>query len=242
MNDTDEKEFIRQQFKEVYNIFRKDAYTRLTPNMCKIHDAFGSRKDERHNCLGCNFADSTNLIKSYLSRYKSFDGLNEVSTIYILTLYLLVERMEVVFNLISLSQTYKDKHFKVFQRIRKWANFLKHPKSFILVHHPNFIVSDWYEFDKNDYQVVIDDLFIDKYYKGESDPSKQYKTNEELLNILKLKNNIIVVYPNFLTLTKNLTFAMNHFVKLITKNEIFIELLNDTATIDKYFINDYTEF
>lgn len=95
--------------------------------MCKIHDAFGSNKSKHHNCLGCNLDSSTHHIYMFLNQKDKHNDLELSATTYILLMYLAIERLNTIFEIIGLPDTYRQKHFHVFQKITKWANFIKHP-------------------------------------------------------------------------------------------------------------------
>ena len=229
-----------EKFKECYSIFSSKAIGEEGyPNACKIHDAFGGREGDHHNCLGCNFADSTTLISRYLEKNDELDDIQQDFTVYILLLYLLVERIDIVFEIIQLPTNYKDKHFRIFQQIRKWANFIKHPKSFILTHHSTYDFENSGTIHNKEFTETINHIFVDKYYKGRTNQEEQKKQNTELYSKLRNKKDILVLYPDIAKLTDNLCFAYNKFVDLIINNEVYIEILNDETTISKYFENEY---
>ena len=230
---------IEEKFRECYEIFLEAAFDESEiPNACKIHDAFGGTEGDHHNCLGCNFADSTTLISRYLEKSDELTDIQQDCTVYILLLYLLVERIEIVFNIIQLPQVYKEKHFKVFQQIRKWANFIKHPKSFILTHHPEYdFVNSGTEYDA-EFNEVINEQFVTQFYKGYTDQNEQKRQNKELYRRLKNKKDILVVFPDIAKLTKKLCYSYNKFVELILGNDAYKEILNDETTIETYFENE----
>ena len=230
---------VQDKFKECYEIFCAEALDdEGIPNACKMHDAFGSIDGERHNCLGCNFADSTHLILNYLEKNEELTDVQQDFTVYILLLYLLVERIEMIFEIIQLPTSYQDKHFKVFQQIRKWANFIKHPKSFILTHHPE------YDFEGSDvihtkkFTEEINEQFVTRYYKGYSDPTEQKRKNKELYDRLRNKRDVLVYFPDIAKLTSKFCYSYNKFVQLILTNEVYREILEDESTIGSYFENE----
>lgn len=224
-----------EKFKECFDLFGKGALDEQTiPYSCKIHDAFGGLGKEHHNCLGCNFTESVDLILEYLRNHEKLDHTQQHFSIYIMSLYLLVERIDMILGIIQLPDSYKEKHFKVFQKIRKWSNFIKHPKSFILTHHPTYDFSGSGTVHSNTFSITIDD---NTYYKG-AKGEDQKKMNNELYIKLKNKKNVLVLYPDIAILTKDLCFAFRKFVDMIINNEIFIEILNDETTIANYFENE----
>ena len=227
-----------EKFKECFDIFSEKAISKDGyPNSCKIHDAFGGLEGEHHNCLGCNFADSSNLILRYLEKHEELTDIQQDFTVYILLLYLLVERIEIVFDIIQLPDTYRDKHFKVFQQVRKWANFIKHPKSFILTHHPVYDFENSGMVHETQFSETIHEQFVTEYYKGHSNPTDQKKQNAALYNKLRNKKDILVLFPDIAKLTDKLCYSYNKFVDLIINNDVYIEILNDETTISTYFEN-----
>lgn len=133
--------------------------------------------------------------------------------------------------------SYKDSHFKVFQQIRKWANFIKHPKAFILTHHPDYGFEDCgFDFGKK-FQLIINDQFVQQYYKGARNQDEQKRINKELFEKLKNKRDILVSFPDIVKLTNKLCYSIEKFVELIVRNPIYVEILNDDSTISNYFEN-----
>lgn len=227
------------KFKESFEIFIRESFDENhSPNACKIHDAFGGLDTEHHNCLGCNFSDSTNLVSRYLEKYDELNDIQQDFTVYILLLYLLVARIEIVFDIIQLPDSYREKHFKVFQQIRKWANFIKHPKSFILTHHPEYDFENSGMVHDSVFSVTINEQFVTLYYKGYSDPSEQKKQNKALYERLRNKKDVIVMFPDIARLTTKLCYSYNKFIELILNNDAYKEILNDETTIEKYFENE----
>ncbi len=229
---------LQAKFKETLDVYQGSAYYGdKVPLLCKIHEAFGGLEGEHHNCLGCNFADSQTMVLNYLNKHETYTNIQESITLYILTLYLLVERIDSVLDMVQVPETYREKHFKVFQQIRKWANFIKHPKAFILTHHPDYdFENSGIDFGKQ-FNITINDQFVTDYYKGESDPAKQKSKNKELYTKLHNQKDIHVIFPDIAQLTKKVCYSINAFAELILKNQVYTDILNDEATIAIYFEN-----
>jgi hypothetical protein len=227
-----------EKFKECFEIFSSEAMNEeKEPNSCKMHEAFGPQDGQHHNCLGCNFADSSNLIFRYLEKHEELTDIHQDFTVYILLLYLLVERVEIVFNIIQLPDTYRIKYFIVFQQIRKWANFIKHPKSFVLTHHPVYDFENSGTTYEKPFTETINDQFVTQFYKGHTNQDDQKKQNIDLYKRLRNKKDILVLFPNIAQLTTKLCYSYNKFVNLIIKNDVYIEILQDETTISTYFEN-----
>lgn len=230
---------IQEKFRECFDIFSAKAIDEGgLPNSCRIHEAFGGVDGNHHNCLGCNFADSTTLILRFLERNEELTDIQQDMTVYILLLYLLVERIEIVFDIIQLPAPYQEKHFKVFQQVRKWSNFIKHPKSFILTHHSFYDFEGSGTINEKEFTETINEQFVEKFYKGQKDPSDQKKTNKELYSRLRNKKDVLVLFPDIAKLTDKICYSYNKFVDLILTNNAYTEILNDETTISSHFENE----
>jgi hypothetical protein len=223
-----DKGFIQEQYKGAFKVARKilkDKYN--SPLSCEIHDYFDN--ENNHNCLGCNLAEIESQYISFLKQYKRFHSENESFTLYILLSYLLVERIEQVMKLMELPESYRLEKFKTLITIRRWANFIKHPKSFMLVHHPSFIHENDPEIELIKVGKIIIDLeFIKTYYGGGS-------KNDNLYKILENKTNVLVVLPNIEMLTKEFCLETRDFINLIRDNSVFRHILNQKSTIENFY-------
>ena len=197
--------------------------------MCSIHDLFHNEDDKAHNCIGCNFADYTNLLHVALQNVAVSTPIEAFSST-ILYSYLLVERFEEIFKIIKLPDSYRLKHFQVFGQIRRWANFLKHPKAFMLVHHPEYYFENEIAIGTGDEtsQIIIDQKFIDEYYSGD-------KENNKLYSLLSNKKNVFVLLPRLDKLMIDFCAGQKKFIEVISNNEVFRELLDEKSTMKNYF-------
>jgi len=188
--------------------------------MCSIHSYFD---DSEHNCVACNLEDSNELVRTFLDGWKNFNDVNHSFTFFILTLYLSVTRMEEYLNIIELPKSIRETKFSPFSDIKKWANFIKHPKGFMFVHHPNYTF-DGLADDMGDDANIIDFNFVKDYY---SDGKK----NRSLLGQLQNKENVWVNFPNPAELVTEFCICQEYFVSLIKNNEIVRELLTNNASV-----------
>lgn len=193
---------------------------------CSIHQFFSS--EDAHNCIGCNMNESNRRIETFLLGYRLFNDEYTAFTTFIFLLYLQVEQIFEYFDIVKLPEPYKQKHFQVFYDVKRWANFLKHPKTFCLVHHPIWT----YEDDKDDYSAsdspIINTKFVNRYYSGD-------KHNNELSKALLNKQDLKVIFPNPFSLVKRFCEAQKKFVLIIKDNLIIREMLDDKATIRDYY-------
>ncbi len=223
------------QIDEAFAIFREEVYPKDENSvMCSIHEEFGGLDGGHHNCLGCNFADATSWIHNCLHTALVTDrtSLQKFYFDYLLKLYLLVERVYVVFEIIGLPLEYRGRHFSPFQRVHKWANFIKHPKSFLLVHHPKFFMEDDKDpdepFDRAKFGVIIDQQFVIDYYGGPDNNPKLHK-------LLTNRTDVAVLFPNIVTLTGEFCACIHEFIAVIRDNAVYREVLNSRTTFDYYF-------
>jgi hypothetical protein len=229
------KEFVEEQFDLAFDIFEKKVYPESDSDglMCKVHNAFGSNKSKSHNCLGCNLDESTHHIYMFLSEPSGHKDLQLAFTTYIILLYLIVERIETIFEIIGLPETYRIKHFHIFLKTKKWANFIKHPKAFVLCHHPYYVLendSTWIKKAQKS-KIIIDNGFVFKYYSGDDNKKDLFK---QLTN----KDNVVVEIPNLELFTEEFTDGLIKFVQLIENNEVYREIIRDKSTIENYFTED----
>lgn len=228
-------------FKECFEIFSKHMLDEMgEPVACNLHEAFGNISETSHNCLGCNFADSINLILRYLRRNNELDDIQHDVSTYIFLLYLFVERIDMVFRIIKLPDIDKENDYFVFRQIRRWANFIKHPKSFILTHHPEFDFENSDKIYDKKFSQIINDEFVFNYYKGYSNNNIQREKNEELYNLLRNSQDVIVIFPDLEILTYNFCCSFNKFIDLVKNNRDYNDILNNLATIRSYFENEFT--
>jgi hypothetical protein len=198
--------------------------------MCKLHEPFGSLINDKHNCLGCNFAESTGQIRDFFIRELSDPrkDVNDIMTDLTIKCYLLIERIYIIFDIINLPLEYRFKYFGVFQRIHKWANFIKHPKAFILVHHPEHYIEGIPGFDPSRFDVIVNQSFVDEFYSG---PDK----NKKLFDRLNNQTKVAVLYPDPETLISDFCAAAHKFVEVIKNNEVYIEILDSKTTYENYY-------
>ena len=95
-----------------------------------------------------------------------------------------------VFDIICLPEGYRHRHFSVFQEIRRWANFLKHPNYFILVHHPIFQAGGTVDTSKGWEQVVDTEFVVENY--GHDAQSKSAKLKTAFVRRTK----VLVLFPD----------------------------------------------
>ena len=205
-----------------------------TTEACRLFDKLTTDESE-HNCLGCQFMDLHQLI------YENFRSLptDDLSVeffckTYIFWLYLSVERVYEIFDIINPrgeSQIFKsffEKNFKTTKRIKRWANFLKHPKAFQFTHHPSYRLSVLPVIENDPKITLIDSSFVERYYQGNS-------RNTELNDRLIGKEEVCVVFPDLPKLTKEFCAEFQVFVNFICNNDMVADFLRSRSTIKAYY-------
>ena len=95
--------------------------------------------EENHNCLGCHLDTESQLIKNFLTNALYIQDSYVFFRLYTFQLYLYSEKILEMVKIVGLPESYRKGNFFVFYEIKLWTNFLKHPKAFILTHHPRYI-------------------------------------------------------------------------------------------------------
>lgn len=225
-------EEIHSEMVEAVSIFTNQMFESKTySTFCTLHkDLESSQMD--HSCLGCNLNDITIYARTQLEQAIPMDSVNGMYMQIIIGLYLVVERIDTILNLINLDADYREEKFKTLRRIRKWTNFIKHPKSFILVHHP-VATYEGCKFNKDllkNYKVKIGESFIAKYYSNND-------KNEELLKTLRKNESVIIIYPNITNLITGFVKEMHLFNTTIRENKIYKDKLTNITTFNDYWVD-----
>jgi len=226
---------IKKEFTLTHKIYQARNYPKIGESlMCTIHQFFEEKsRTNKHNCIGCNLEDSSKLISNTLSVLKNYDSTFNSFVIFTMTLYLMVERINELFQITNIPLSYRQRHFKIFDQVKKWANFFKHPKAFMFVHHPDFIYIK--DFKKSDYSkaqtTFVDDNFINTYYSGD-------QKNNELYRQLTNKADVVVILPNPSDLITAFCDAQEKLVNLIERNEVYREVLSEKSTLSDYFMDE----
>ncbi len=202
---------------------------------CILHeeDYLGDHKGS-HVCLGCTLNDSISKIDRFLSEAQQLDentpeNLEYLFTVYILLMYLTVEKLHTIFKFIGITWDFVEENWKVLVEIRKWANFIKHPKGFLFTHHPDYIFEDSKDIDKSNKTVkYLDFDFVSKFYFRE-DEKKLKQTILEIGN----KENIVVLLPCPERLTKEFVQVCREFCEKIKNNEHFKSILKNHVILEE---------
>lgn len=202
---------------------------------CRIHDAFDSyhRKIANdpflhiHNCIGCNLSATANEIYYFLETNRNCDYSGYYIKTFTLHFYTHIENLAVIFKELG----YDWGSFPTFQLIRAWANFFKHPKSFMFIHHPTYHIET--DPDKPNFMIneIIDSNFVREFYHTRAD-------NDKLFVRLGNKEDCKVFFPDLALTIKALCFEFEEFIKLITSNEVYLEKLGVLTSIKRTLNTD----
>lgn len=172
------------------------------------------KKSYKHNCIPCNLNSSANIIWQFLNNHKECAQIEYFLQVYTLLFYTHVEKCAVIYVELGFvkkgtNDQFDWEQFPSFQKIKYWANFFKHPKSFMYVHHPVFYL-DSHDFPSGIMRKTINTEFVKKYFSGG-------KKNEELSkNVSNQDANVF--YPNLIEFTKELCFEFEKLINLINSN------------------------
>lgn len=237
-NPSSHDEYVYSHFYEAYQIFHR----RVQKNelLCQIHNAYSSPNEINHNCLGCNFNELTDQTEKLLRVCADQDvgfTLQQAFSLYSFQLNSIWESLSNVFDLVSLPSSYRCRHFQPFIRNRRWANFFKHPQSFVyLVHHPLFTFeeSEAFSFNSLEPHLIVDDEFVETYYaKAHKERAKGLTKKFE-----QNKNNVCVKLPNLVQLTNGICDSLEVFVDVVSNNPVYREILDERSTIVELLIEE----
>ena len=228
--ETSHAEALRRDFWKVLEVFVAANYPQGIKGstlMCSIHDAFPSH----HSCIACNLNEYTKLIERFLLQVGNISDTQFALTTFLLLLYLATERIQVYLELAELPDSYCSQHFGIIQEIRHWANFIKHPKSFMLVVHPlwEYEGTTWDSAWKSTTErVIIDTAFVKQYYRHDAN-------NNKLDKILARKNDVVVMFPNPVELMTRFVEVQQKLISLINNNQFVRDMLESQTKQRHYF-------
>ena len=197
----------------------------MFPKICTLHDTMQGPQGVDHTCIACNFAEVVDGLRDVVKSMSVYTNAYFAKITYLLWLYLLAERMQEIFKLISLPEEIKEAKFTTFIRAKRWGNFLKHPKAFFLTHHPKIDASC----GKN--EVCIDDAFIQKFYSGD-------KHNAELYRVISNSPSVVVQSPDLEEMTQGLASDLDELQKIIRENPIYQSVLRNKTVLENYYSTD----
>lgn len=199
---------------------------------CRLFDLFHDYHFEKegktsHNCIGCNLEEGARNIELFFKYNNEVESVKYFLTLYTLLFYLQAERLAVIYKeagIINYDGKFDWSKFPVLQLIKYWANFFKHPKFYMLLHHPIFYLDGDPDVPNFLINGMIDDEFIHKFYKSD-------KQNAELKLLLGNKDNFIILFPNMLELTKSLCMEFESIIYVIEGKSELISKLSELTSL-----------
>jgi len=227
-----------QEIREAYSFFALKCVNENGDSVfCAINHCLHGYDEDGHNALGCHLETESMYILRFLDNAKYVNDHFEFFRLYMVQLYLFTEKLLEITKIVGLPETYRQKNLPVFGEIKTWTNFLKHPKAFILTHHPKYLFESQTllvdKARKNHKNKILDFAFIKKYYSGEDK-----KDNANLVSLLANKPNIVLVLPDMLRLTNEFVASAETVMNLIAKNPTFQEILTSESTLKQYYSED----
>ncbi len=229
MNTVEKFDLVRKELEKYCTVSKKHNCVQL---FCKLHEKeyLGEHSKKSHACLGCNLNDGLYNIYRFLKQNRSKKETEYTFTGYILFSYLLVEKLTTIFRVIGITQDYVEENWKVLIEIRKWANFVKHPKGFLFSHHSEYFIetgsipNNLKSRNKITFENVVQPLY-------NREDEKKFK---ESIKRLGNKKDLLVLIPDPHRIATELTKVCDEFCEKIKNNEHFKTLLKTHSVIDDY--------
>ncbi len=224
------------RFTQAKNVLEKEC-TYSPENDCEevfciLHDPvyLGKHDSKSHACLGCNLNSSLEFIYRFLKQNKSGKDIEYTFTNFTLLTFLLIEKLTTIFKVIGITQEYVENNWPVLVEMRKWANFVKHPKGFLFSHHSEYHIElDPIPKKYKDHKKITYKNFVEPLYKRE-DENKFKETITQFAN----KKDLLVIIPDPVRICHGLNKVCLEFCEKIKNNEHFKQILKETSVIENY--------
>lgn len=202
-------------------------------NACRVYDKLTEDSPASQDCIGENFNQLIHRLNDeWFKSYSPGGNLDYYFFNYFLLLYLFVERVDLIFEVINkggkskLFNDFQFHNFKALRKINKWANFIKHPKEFLFTHWATYYIEGDEAIEIKEGDVKIDTDFIFKHYFSET---------KERSVILENNKNVYVEVPNLENITTDFCKEMDVFFDFICCNQVVADFLKKKSTIEDYF-------
>lgn len=194
---------------------------------CMLFDAFEDRERQEylvqgktvdgvsfHNCIGCNIEEGCLNVLYFLKCFSETENVRTYLTVYSLLFYTLAERLAVVYKELGLvnGRDFDWTKFPVLRNIKHWANFFKHPKAYMFLHHPNYFIEN--DPDRPNFMIEgeVDSTFVDSFYRAGAD-------NDELRRLFGNRKGWTIVFPDLLQLTKDMCQEIDQACDFFLKSD-----------------------
>lgn len=177
------------------------------------------------------FMHPAHQVLRFLDRWEQYPDEDETLTQYFTMMSLLQERVDTLIRTLDISKKALHRHFRSFEVIRCWANFVRYPKAFMYVPFPDYYMELNRDFIQEQCQpgdVIIDSDFVLQFYAGE-----ELIPDEALNAILSSARNVRVEVPDLALLTSQICKAMRKLIEMLCSTADCAEILEE----QKLFIN-----
>jgi hypothetical protein len=218
--------YLGKEISETKNQSKSETvYSKLIDALKENHQRrIGENYQYAHNCIGCNLEEGARNILLFFNYNKETLSTRYFLTMYTLVFYLQAERLAVIYKELGYIRKENGEfdwlEFPNLHRIYRWANFFKHPKSYMLLHHPDFFIEGDSYIPNFMVNQIIDDEFVLKYYNGK-------KNNVELRGKLANQESVKVIFPNLLEFTKNACCEFENIIRVITNENSHLQTLSN---------------
>lgn len=207
---------------ELIKILKDNAPDGDEMYFCSLMNIFN--EEDKHCAVFCNLADDFLELGEFLLISHTLS--RNPFKIYVMLLNAIIEKID------AIKYVSNDEEFMNLIKIRRWANFFKHPKSFLFIHHPYYVYNqgDEYATDK----LIINTDFVLEYYRKNCK-----KKDGELREMLMNKINIEVSIPNLKELTQGFCNDVNKLIDMIKNDRVLVDkLMPHNINIEEYYEYD----
>lgn len=216
-------------FENWHNQFKSDGAGKgERSRYCLLFDTFDERERKDlvgpevedmdaltfHNCIGCNFEEGCLNVLDFVKQFAGTEKVRTYLTTYSLLFYTLAERLAVVYQELGVvnGQQFDWSRYPVLRSIKHWANFFKHPKAYMFLHHPGYFLEN--DSSRPNFMIEgeVDSSFVDSFYRAGAD-------NKELRRLFENKKGWNVIFPDLLSFTKSLCDEVDRICDFILQPE-----------------------
>lgn len=184
-----------------------------------------------HNCLACNLDQDFGYIIKFLNEtrkpFSDKDHIRYTFSIFIQLMNNCVEKMIAVLKVIHIKD-YLTK-WPVLWEIKRWTNFIKHPKLFLYTHHPEFLFNDQlYNEPNNNTSDILAYPFVSDFFTNEKFEIAQLKSK------VQNRGGLTVVLPNLVRVSKEYIFFCYQVLQLIEQSPDYKNDLRNISTLENF--------
>ena len=203
-----------------------------------------------HECAWANLLESINLLVSFNNTLEDSNmNVNELWRINTLLLHVITQELHFILETSGLSHTYMQSSFEAIYSVKRYTNFLKHPKARLFLYKPTMIYAKSSVNDPNIYAKLLDEV---KASSGNvlvvsTNDIKKYYSREDRnrdLNLLtewSKKEGAYIVLPSIVDLTKDVIECIGDIKILFEENPILSRQLSVYSSVELGQLDDLLE-